>query len=65
MTRFFKDADGKPGQEKEMKLEPNHYREVMDELFREYPAIFSPRPSYDGRKNMYSSKALERGDVSD
>ncbi|KAJ3530890.1 hypothetical protein NM688_g7649 [Phlebia brevispora] len=38
------------------------YREVMDKLFTEHPSIFTPRPTYDGKQSMYSSRETMKGD---
>lgn len=42
------------------------YREIMDRLFDapDNASTFNPRPSYDGMKNMYSSKQITSGEVS-
>ena len=48
---------------KEVKPRPDRYREIMDKLFTQHTMTFQPRPSYDGRKNMYSSRKINDGEV--
>ena len=39
--------------------------EVIDQLWQDHADTFNPRPFYDGRKNMYSTRDIPPMDVSD
>lgn len=48
---------------KEVNRTGPNFRELIDKLFTQEASLFSPRPCYDGKKIMYSSRDDLKGAV--